>query len=79
MSAAFLGRMSFAGGEVGLQLVDRAVDLFAECHPVELVQQGAMETLANSIGLRVFGLGACGPAAAACHTTIARRGQPVRA
>jgi hypothetical protein len=35
--------------KVGLQLVDRAVDLFAERHPVELIQNGAMEALADSI------------------------------
>ena len=44
--------------KVGLQLVDRAVDLFAERHSVELVEDGAMEALANAIGLRALGLGA---------------------
>ena len=44
--------------KVGLQLIDRAVDLFAEHHPVELIQHGTMEALADSIGLRAFGLGA---------------------
>src|SRR5215472_12462859 len=43
--------------KVGLQLVDRAVDLFAEHHPVEFVQDGAMEALTNSIRLRALGLG----------------------
>ena len=43
--------------KVGLQLVDRAVDLFTERHPVKLIQDGAMEALANSIGLRAFGFG----------------------
>jgi hypothetical protein len=31
--------------KVGLQLVDRAVDLFPEHHAVELIQDGAMEAL----------------------------------
>src|SRR5215472_14956659 len=44
--------------QVGLQLVDRAVDLFTERHPVEFVQDGAMEALTNSIRLRALGLGA---------------------
>jgi len=44
--------------EVGLQLVDRLVDLLAEGDPVEFVEDGAMEALANTIGLRAFGLGA---------------------
>ena len=44
--------------KVGLQLVDRAVDLFAERHPVKLIQHGAMKALADAIGLRAFGLGA---------------------
>jgi hypothetical protein len=39
-------------------LVDRAVDLFAERHPVEFIQDGAMEALTNSIRLRALGLGA---------------------
>ena len=43
--------------KVGLQFVDRAVDLFAERHPVELIQNGAMEALANSIRLGALGLG----------------------
>ena len=46
------------GVKIGLQLFDGAIDLFAERHPVELVEQGAVETLANSVGLRAFGLGA---------------------
>src|SRR6516165_9002631 len=46
------------GVEVALQLVDRAVDLLAEGNPVELVEDGAMEALANAIGLRALGLGA---------------------
>ena len=44
--------------EVGLQLVDRRIDLLAERNPVELVQDSAMEALTDSIGLRALGLGA---------------------
>ena len=44
--------------KVSLQLVDGAVDLFAECHPVELIRDRAMEALADAIGLRALGLGA---------------------
>ena len=33
----------------GLELVDGAIDLFAERHPVELIQDGAVEALADSI------------------------------
>ena len=44
--------------KVGLQLVDGVIDLLAERHPIELVQDGAMEALADSIGLRALGLGA---------------------
>ena len=43
--------------KVGLQLVDRAVDLFTERHPVEFIQDGTMEALTNSIRLRALGLG----------------------
>ena len=43
--------------KIGLQLVDCAVDLFAERNPIELVQDGAMEALANAIGLRALRLG----------------------
>jgi hypothetical protein len=46
------------GIEVGLQLVDRPVDFFAERQPVELVEHGAMEALADAVGLRALGLGA---------------------
>ena len=44
--------------KVGLQLVDGAIDLLAERDPVELVEDGAMEALADSIRLRALGLGA---------------------
>ena len=35
--------------KVGLQLVDGAVDLFAERHPVELVEHRAVEALADAV------------------------------
>ena len=41
--------------QIGLQLVERAIDLFAERDAVELVEQRAMETLADAIGLRALG------------------------
>jgi hypothetical protein len=44
--------------KVGLQLVDRPIDLLAERDPVELVQDSAVEALADTIGLRALGLGA---------------------
>src|SRR5215467_6864764 len=60
--AALMGPLLVVSGDprikVGLQLVDRAVDLFAERHPVEFIQNGAMEALADSICLRALGLGA---------------------
>jgi len=43
--------------KVGLQLADRAVNLFAERHLVKLIQDGAVEALADSIRLRAFGFG----------------------
>ena len=46
------------GVEIGLQLVDRAIDLLAERDPVKLVQDRAMEAFADSIRLRALGLGA---------------------
>src|SRR5947207_15644138 len=36
------------GIEIGLQFLDRAIDLFTERHPIELVEQRAMEALADS-------------------------------
>jgi hypothetical protein len=45
------------GIEIGLQLLDRPIDLLAERHPVELVEQGAMEALANAV-IRYVILGA---------------------
>src|SRR5215813_11214974 len=46
------------GIEIGLQLVDRVIDLLAECDPVKLIQHSAMEALADSIRLWALGLGA---------------------
>src|SRR5215470_20317935 len=46
------------GIEVGLQLVDRPIDLLAERHPVELVEDSAVEALADTVGLRALRLGA---------------------
>src|SRR5262252_2055254 len=43
------------GVEISLQLVDCVIDLFAERDPVKLVQDSAMEALANAIGLRALG------------------------
>src|SRR5437868_11853721 len=46
------------GIEIGLQFLDRAIDLFTERHPIELVEQRAMEALADPVGLWALGLGA---------------------
>ena len=46
------------GIEIGLQLVQRAIDLLAEGDPIELVQDGAVKALADAVGLRALGLGA---------------------
>src|SRR6516165_6259041 len=60
--AALMGPLLVVFGDprikVGLQLVDGAIDLLAKCHPVELIQDGAMKALADAIGLRALGLGA---------------------
>ena len=60
--AALMGSLLAIFGDprikVGLQLADGSVDLLAERHPVELIQDGAMKALTDSIGLRAFGLGA---------------------
>src|SRR5215813_10153827 len=60
--AALMGTLLIVFGdpgiEIGLQLVDRAVDLLAERNPIELVQDGAMKAFADTIGLRALGLGA---------------------
>src|SRR5436190_1073729 len=44
------------GIEIGLQFLDRAIDLFTERHPIELVEQRAMEALADPVGLWALGL-----------------------
>jgi hypothetical protein len=44
--------------KIFLQLRDRAVELLAECYPIELVEQCFMEALADAIGLRTPRLGA---------------------
>ena len=46
------------GIEIGLQLVDHTIDLFAERDPIELVQDGAVKALADSIRLWALGLSA---------------------
>ena len=43
--------------EVGLQLLDRRVDLLAEGDAVELVEHGLVEALDDAVGLRALGLG----------------------
>src|SRR5262249_19565960 len=45
--------------KVGLQLIDRAIDLFAKLHPIEFVEYGAMEALLDSI-IRHADLGVLG-------------------
>src|SRR5262245_66311330 len=44
--------------QVGLQLVDRTVHLFAERDTVEFVEHGLVESFTDAVGLRAFGLGA---------------------
>lgn len=44
--------------EIALQLIDGPVEFFAERHAIELIEYGAMETLADPVGLRAPGLGA---------------------
>jgi len=44
--------------EIALQVADRAIDLLAERHAIELVEDGLMEPLGDAIGLRALGLGA---------------------
>ena len=43
--------------EVSLQCIRRVVELLAERHPVELVQQRLVEPLADAVGLRALHLG----------------------
>src|SRR5262249_27866477 len=42
--------------QVGLQLVDRTVHLFAERDTVEFVEHGLVESFTDAVGLRAFGL-----------------------
>src|SRR5436190_10655588 len=46
------------GIEIGLQFLDRAIDLFTERHPIELVETRAMNALADPVGMWALGLGA---------------------
>jgi hypothetical protein len=43
--------------EIGLQLIDRTIHLFAEGDPVELVEHRFVEALTDAVGLRALGLG----------------------
>jgi hypothetical protein len=42
--------------EVGLELVESAVELLAKRHAVELVEHGLVEALADPVGLRAAAL-----------------------
>ena len=44
--------------EVGLQLLDRSVELLAKGNPIELIESRLVEALDDAIGLRAFGFGA---------------------
>ena len=55
---AFLVVAGDPGIEIGLQLLDRAVDLAPEGDAVELVQHRPVEALDDAVGLRAFGFGA---------------------
>ena len=44
--------------EIGLQLIDRMIHLFAERDTVKLIEHRLVEALADPIGLRALGLGA---------------------
>ena len=46
------------GIQIGLQLVDRTIDLFAESDTVKLVEHSLVEAFADSVGLWAFSLGA---------------------
>jgi hypothetical protein len=43
--------------EIGLQLVDRTIHLFAERNTIELIEYRFVEALADAVGLRAPGLG----------------------
>ena len=44
--------------EIGLQLLNPAIELLAERHAVELVEQRLVEAFADAVGLRASRLGA---------------------
>ena len=44
--------------QIGLQLVDRTIHLFAERDTVEFIEHGLVEPLTDAVGLRALGLGA---------------------
>src|SRR4029077_1957190 len=44
--------------EIGLQLVDETIHLFAERDTVKLIEHGLVEALADAVGLRALGLSA---------------------
>src|SRR5262249_22766491 len=44
--------------EVGLQLVERAIPLFAERDTIEFIEHGLVEALTDAVGLRALGLSA---------------------
>ena len=43
--------------EINLELLEGRIDLLAERHAVELVEQGLVESLTDSVRLRCFVLG----------------------
>ena len=47
----------YPGIQIGLQLIQRQIELLAERDLVKLLQNGFVETLANAIGLRMPYLG----------------------
>jgi IS30 family transposase len=48
----------YPGVEIGLQFVDRRIDLLAEGDAIELVEHGLVKALDDAVGLRALGLGA---------------------
>jgi hypothetical protein len=45
------------GIQIGLQLVDRTVHLFAERDTIEFIEHGLVEAFTDAIGLRALGFG----------------------
>jgi len=43
--------------QIDLQLLNGLVDLFTECHLIELLQDGLVEPLTDAVGLGRFDLG----------------------